>query len=968
MAPAHSAARTEREKKLRALLSFATSLTDRFNSSTRDTALVEDLQVHIRGLPFPSSSAISAKQDELDRIGTELWNLSTRLRRDDTEPNSKNKDATKRMNTMLCLLRVFAFMLLDMADSQANKGRERKTCVRLMRVALKAARVCVENNELSNATKVLERAAGYEDALSKGKEPIGEKNEEANIEQRLRVEYFAVRTALAWRQDRMDMAEHMFSKSRQLNCRLFPSTAETLADLFYEMGEGLLRKQSYELAVRWLQRAYDVLGEQELELLSSEASELRQSTMQSLISAYMKLKTEESQRKAWAMMSILDIDYSEKMSVSLLKLELLSSATHFDAGKYCTILLRMIHSVVMNETIFKTIMHHIHKLNAHSKVSACKILDDLIRLRLFREENQSWIEKALTTRLWVETTSQYPGNGPESLQELFDSIVMKTKNTLSPPATHAAQTLLWKRVEVAFGQEQYAVAEAWCNICLHQLFEKAGELNKAKIARRVILCALSRQDYAAARGVFSKMSDVGRNEPITRYLMYKAALHDGDAEFSTQCLEVVSKQSSNDATLLYACVLEAQSAGEKRQAIFALEKVLEKYEYSAPAGIHLPALLRCTARLLSSEIVREGSVRRTCAQAKAIRRRPAIASQQLFTPSEFEWFSKNSYNLCLKYCTEMQPSHLVRLLTICIEFITLLKEQNGYDGKASLPLREVFCHFLAACALTTLARAEDNIQKFLQHYLNARKHCQDFRRLTAEDIKLDNFGDSARADLIAKHFQIVKLELEALLKLENWEALDELFEECWRYKNPAHYETLADLVLVIHSSVVKANADVKYQAKLLSVIQKIINLTWHQSNNDISKLSRWVRCLFRLALGFDETISLRCLDQASQVAAARQGVSLADVLASIPSTLPPSSSPSKSADFGVKGSDPYPAFELEYLATTSFNHAVDYYLANDVARCKAWAEKAFAVAQWADDRGQLRGLLMKKYSDLSWDA
>jgi hypothetical protein len=44
------------------------------------------------------------------------------------------------------------------------------------------------------------------------------------------------------------------------------------------------------------------------------------------------------------------------------------------------------------------------------------------------------------------------------------------------------------------------------------------------------MCASARQDYAAAREVFSKMSDHGRNEPITRYLMYKAALHGGDPE------------------------------------------------------------------------------------------------------------------------------------------------------------------------------------------------------------------------------------------------------------------------------------------------------------------------------------------------------------------------------------------------------------------------------------------------------
>jgi hypothetical protein len=50
-----------------------------------------------------------------------------------------------------------------------------------------------------------------------------------------------------------------------------------------------------------------------------------------------------------------------------------------------------------------------------------------------------------------------------------------------------------------------------------------------------------------------------------------------------------------------------------------------------------------------------------------------------------------------------------------------------------------------------------------------------------------------------------------VLKLEKWEELDDLFDQCWKYKSPDHYETLADLVLVIHSCIVQANVDAKYQ-------------------------------------------------------------------------------------------------------------------------------------------------------------
>jgi hypothetical protein len=137
------------------------------------------------------------------------------------------------------------------------------------------------------------------------------------------------------------------------------------------------------------------------------------------------------------------------------------------------------------------------------------------------------------------------------------------------------------------------------------------------------------------------MSDSGKNEPVTRYLMYKVGLQSGDVVLSkvfsksgsgygltmtaAECLENISRNSAKDATLLYACVMEAQSTGDKKEVVNTLGRVLDKYDYSAPTGIHLPALLRydptsaqryksplkesrCTARLLQSDILREGVV------------------------------------------------------------------------------------------------------------------------------------------------------------------------------------------------------------------------------------------------------------------------------------------------------------------------------------------------------------------------
>jgi hypothetical protein len=73
------------------------------------------------------------------------------------------------------------------------------------------------------------------------------------------------------------------------------------------------------------------------------------------------------------------------------------------------------------------------------------------------------------------------------------------------------------------------------------------------------------------------------------------------------------------------------------------------------------------------------------------------------------------------------------------------------------------------------------------------------------------------------------------------------------------------------------------------------------------------------------------------------------------------------ADENVKETNHYPATELEWLASTAFNHAVDYYVQEKDDKCKLWAEKALTLADWAESDNGLKGALMEKYMGLTWD-
>ena len=129
-------------------------------------------------------------------------------------------------------------------------------------------------------------------------------------------------------------------------------------------------------------------------------------------------------------------------------------------------------------------------------------------------------------------------------------------------------------------------------------------------SRKLIVCKLASSDYQSVRSICSEMSLKVKDSIETRYLLYKVGVRNRDIELgkdikcveivwltpkATECLESIAKGSSSDATVLYACVLEAQETDQQDQAIMALQAVLKKYHYCVPPGVHLPALLRYAA-------------------------------------------------------------------------------------------------------------------------------------------------------------------------------------------------------------------------------------------------------------------------------------------------------------------------------------------------------------------------------------
>lgn len=180
------------------LVAFCAGLKSRLPTS-RDSAAVEaleaDLAKHLRATETQSQKVHSSARNhavDLDRGGTELWNLCTKLRRElDASVGELEGGATGARKRLLARCRYFAFLLIDIArrslgDKRGVGGGE---AVHLVRLALKAGRSCVESGELGASLGALQKAGDYIEGIKRSQD-----DDIQGEVRKLEVEFFTMRT------------------------------------------------------------------------------------------------------------------------------------------------------------------------------------------------------------------------------------------------------------------------------------------------------------------------------------------------------------------------------------------------------------------------------------------------------------------------------------------------------------------------------------------------------------------------------------------------------------------------------------------------------------------------------------------------------------------------------------------------------------------------------------------------------
>ncbi|KAK9417597.1 putative Meiosis protein SPO22/ZIP4 like-domain-containing protein [Seiridium unicorne] len=775
----NSGGTSKKDKRVDTIIAFAQDMHEKLPNLKDESDVrhvIDELENQIRTL---KSHTLQGPRwnDQLDLVGTDLWNTCVRLTHNSNEHSASVRRA-------LVLTRVLAFQILVLA--QGTNSNEPDRLIRLAKLAIKTGRSCIDANEIDFALLSLQKAVDYNGLLQNMQDRLSE--DEQAICTKLEAEYFILRTVASWRDGRLDVAEHMYSKSESLRQRLGLASTETLADALFEMANDSLGKRDFSMASKWLERAYELINSQDLEQLSREAIELRLSISQALIHSLLGLNTDESFRAAENHVACIESELGDTFVVLLLRLEVLQKAPGevFDSEAYADVLRRIIRTASLTDPIFNLIINHIRKLDDKSPTLAPPLLDQFIFDQVIPSEKTEWIERCILLRVILSTNRRDFPTDIDVLESVFDRVSASTGRPLAVDPALAILTLIWKKVEATSAQSQLDLCESWCRLASHSLLDKCGPVNAGKIARKSLVCALERNDLDKAKETFLSMNEGVQSQPMTMYLAHKLALRVGDPVMASKCIDAVSKSAAKDPKFLYACCLDAQHSGDKLCTLKALKLLADKYELSQDCEIHFPALLRSMIRVQTSLIdSKEAShvgpglvVDDLCKAFEAVV--TSLQSEQrdrdgskLFTVAELTWFSKNAYNLGVKHTPDWDLRCTIRICISCVSIMQYYPNDLPNHDVGDISLRAMFCHFMIATAYIALARAEDNVEVQLQDYLNSRKHTKAFETQLEGTVQHD---DECSNDLVIKLTTLLVFDFEAAVNLKSWDELSLQFK------------------------------------------------------------------------------------------------------------------------------------------------------------------------------------------------
>ncbi|OAA41311.1 Meiosis specific protein SPO22 [Metarhizium rileyi] len=363
--------------------------------------------------------------------GQVLWNMCVRRRRNLTDEPSRCK-----VQKLVLRSWILAFLLFELCRSRAMASEIAVAEAEyLLGLALTVTTASVNDSELGVAKLAMQRGAVYVNYLESASDAW---NFDSRRMPPLQAAYYSFRIWVSWREDRLDVAEHMFCKADPFRRGLDDIAVENLAYILHYVGLDLVSKRNLDSGMKWLNRGFRLLSAATC-TFSPKAEHLYLAICNDLIEAMRRRNLLENAEEIQSMLNLAlpkTGHHPVLLHCQLMVMDITEELDRSEKGRL-NLVQRMVSSPELSESTLYLSFYHLLRLG--DTCSPSDLLDELLFRHAVPTENVTLVGKALFLRMWIELRMVYNHEGGLIIGDVVEKVYQSIRTQLSWAEAEACQ-------------------------------------------------------------------------------------------------------------------------------------------------------------------------------------------------------------------------------------------------------------------------------------------------------------------------------------------------------------------------------------------------------------------------------------------------------------------------------------------------------------------------------------------------
>ncbi|KAG6198415.1 hypothetical protein E4U10_006912 [Claviceps purpurea] len=475
-------------------------------------------------LANPTTLDKLTRPKDLDSQCCKLWNICVRERMSWTAQRCEAGRNAGDANTALMSVWLLSFLCLELSRVLCNKPDDQaEEASYMMGLMVPLVKASINDANFETARLALQRGAAHLDNLNLGAGRGEEEPAENKVCSNFQAKYYAMRIWLAWQENILDVAEHMYTKTAVLHTVIDAGSIEFLADILQRVGSDLISKDIVDVGLTWIQRAYSVLCSQ-AGALTSQGENLYLAVCNDLITCLLPGSPFEHPEQVENIIQQAQpvLGHSPMWCHWWLRARnSVERDSQCDEDQYAQVLKRLIVTTESQDNLLPLVWNHVKNFRRRRPACAAKLLSQLL---LQPDLDAHCVGKILFLRVSIMSDKTTHDEECEELSDVVNQMHQQMPTAIPSATVELCHSLIWEMIKSASTLEHVDLVQFWCELALRPLFRSSSIQGIDRFFRKLLLCGMKRNELSIYDYDADAMpSFCGDDVSLTHYLSLKAA-------------------------------------------------------------------------------------------------------------------------------------------------------------------------------------------------------------------------------------------------------------------------------------------------------------------------------------------------------------------------------------------------------------------------------------------------------------